>query len=96
MHLKFGDFILYTPIYRLTERKKAFHVKNCPCGLEGVELGYVLRLLMHGRVVVEFGRKVFLVDCVLRKTLTMAKISITGRAQMFSCTRNSLFKETTA
>ena len=25
MHLKFGYFVLYAPIYRLTERKK------CPC-----------------------------------------------------------------
>ena len=25
MHLKFGDFVLYTPIYRLTEQKKRFY-----------------------------------------------------------------------
>ena len=31
MHLKFGYFVLYTPIYRLPERiKKRFHVQNCP------------------------------------------------------------------
>ena len=36
MHLKSGCCVLYTPIYRLTERKKF-----------------------------EFGRKVFLVDCLL-------------------------------
>ena len=28
MHLKFGYCVLYTPIYRLTERKKGFHVRN--------------------------------------------------------------------
>ena len=34
MHLKSGYCVLYTPIYRLTERKKimCFHVQNCPCG----------------------------------------------------------------
>ena len=42
---------------------------------------------MHDKVVVEFDRKVFLVDCILRKTLNMAKISITERAQAFSCTQ---------
>jgi len=30
-----------------------------------VKLGYVLGLLVQGKVVVEFGRKVFLVDCIL-------------------------------
>ena len=29
MHLKVGYFVLYTPIYRLTERKKRFHIQNC-------------------------------------------------------------------
>jgi len=29
------------------------------------KLGYVLGLLVHGKVVIEFGRKVFLVDCLL-------------------------------
>ena len=36
---------------------------------------------------VEFGSKVLLVDCLLWKTITMAKISITERAQAFPCTR---------
>ena len=45
------------------------------------------RLLVHGKVVVEFGRKVFPVDWLLWKTLNMAKISITERGQVFSCTR---------
>ena len=31
------------------------------------KLGYVLGLLVHGKVVIEFGRKVFLVDCLLWK-----------------------------
>ena len=65
MHLKFGYFVLYTPIYRLTERKKRLYVQNCPCGTVGAKIGYILGLLMHGKVVVEFGRKVFLVDCIL-------------------------------
>ena len=28
MHLQFGNCVLYTPIYRLTERKKRFHVQK--------------------------------------------------------------------
>jgi len=53
MHLKFGYFVLYTPIYRLTERKqKLFHVQNCPCGTIGANIGYLLGLLVHGKVVV--------------------------------------------
>ena len=59
MHLKFGYFVLYTPIYRLTERKKSFHVQNCPCESVSAKIGYVLGLLVHGQVAVEFGRKVF-------------------------------------
>ena len=31
----------------------------------GAKIGYVLGLLVYGNVVVEFGRKVFLVDCLL-------------------------------
>ena len=37
MHLKFGYFVSYTPIYRLTEIKKRFHVQNCPCGMNRCE-----------------------------------------------------------
>jgi len=37
----------------------------------------VLGLLVHGKVVVDFGRKVFLVDYLSRKTLNIAKISLT-------------------
>ena len=47
------------------ERKKRFHVQPCPCGTAGAKLGYVVGLLVHGKVEVEFGRKVFLVDCIL-------------------------------
>ena len=65
MHPKFGYFVMYTLIYRLTERKKRFHVQPCPCGTAGAKLGYVVGLLVHGKVEVEFGRKVFLVDCIL-------------------------------
>jgi len=65
MHLKFGYCVLYTPIDRLTERKKRFNVQNCPCGTIGARIGYVLGLLVHGKIVVEFGRNLFLVDCLL-------------------------------
>ena len=44
MHLNVGDFVLYTPIYRLTGRKKRFHVQNCTCGTVGANIGYVLGL----------------------------------------------------
>jgi len=64
MHLKFGYFLLYILFYRLTE-KKGFHVQNCPCGTVGANIGYALGLLVFGNVDVEFGRKVFLVDCLL-------------------------------
>jgi len=65
MHLKFGYSVLYTPIYRLTERKKDSHVQNCPCGTVGVNIRYVFGLLARVKVVVEFGRKIFFVDCLL-------------------------------
>ena len=55
MHLKFGNFVLYTLIYRLTERKKDFHVHNCPCGTVGANKGYELGLLVQGNVVVDCG-----------------------------------------
>ena len=87
MHLKFGYSVLYTPIYRLTERKKRFHVQNCPCGTVGVKLRYVLGLLARVNVVVEFGRKIFLVYCLLWTTLNMAKTRITERAQACSFTQ---------
>ena len=41
MHLKFGYCVLYTPIYRLTERKKRVHVQNFPCRTVGAKKGYV-------------------------------------------------------
>jgi len=31
----------------------------------GAKIGYVLGLLVHGKVVVEFDRKLYLVDCLL-------------------------------
>ena len=58
MLLVFGYFVLYTPIYRLMERKKLFDKQMCPCA----KIGYVLWLLVHEKVVVEFGRNVFVVD----------------------------------
>ena len=83
MHLKFSYVVLYTPMYRATERKKRFHVQNCPRGTVGANICYVLGLLVHGNVVVEFGRKVFLVDCLLCKALHMAQISLTERAMRY-------------
>ena len=77
MHLKFGYFVLYTPIYQLTGEKKRFHVENCPCETVGAKLVYMLGLLLHGNAVFEFGRKVILVDFLLIKTLNMVKISLT-------------------
>jgi len=38
MYLKFCYCVLYTSIYRLTERKKRFHVQNCPCGTVSVKI----------------------------------------------------------
>ena len=76
-------------------KKKTFSctklsVRNC-----GANIGYVIG---HGKVVVEFVRKVFLVDCILWKTLSMANISITERAlKAFLYTRKlqvKPFKET--
>ena len=63
MHLKSCYFVLYTPIYRLTGEK------TFPCTKlsmrNGAKIGYALGLLVHGKVVFEFGRKVFLVDSLL-------------------------------
>ena len=39
MLLKFGYFVLYTTIYRLIERKKRFHVQNCPWGMIVAKIG---------------------------------------------------------
>jgi len=76
-----------TPIYRLTERKKPFPCTKLSMQNGRCKLGYVLGLLVQGKVTVEFGRKLFLVDCLLWKTLNIMKISITERAQALSCTR---------
>ena len=45
------------------------------------KIAYVLALLVHGMVVVVFGRNVFFVNCVLWKTLNRARMSIAERAQ---------------
>ena len=47
----------------------------------------MLGFLVHSKVVFEFGRKVYLFDCLFWKTLNMAKISITDRAQAFMHTK---------
>ena len=52
-------------IYRVTERLKRFPCTKLSVRNGGANIGYVLGLLVHGKVVVEFGRKVFLVDCLL-------------------------------
>ena len=77
--------IVHTDI-SINVKKKRFHVQNCPCRMVGANNGHVLGLLVHGKVVVEFGRKVFLVDC-LHYNENMLKISITERVQAFSCKR---------
>ena len=58
--------------------KNTFSSTNCPCGTLGANIGYVLGLLVHGKVLVEFGRKVFLVD--YGEINIIAKISTTERA----------------
>jgi len=50
MHLKFGSFILHTQI----NVYKTVHAGR-----------KVLGLIVHGKVVVDFGGKLFLVDCLL-------------------------------
>ena len=65
MHLTIGYCVLFTPIYQLTERKKTFpctklFMRNGRCKLD-----YVLGLLVHDKVVVEFSSNVILVDCLL-------------------------------
>ena len=72
MHLKFGYFfIVHTNI-------SINWMKTCPCETVGTKIDNVLGLLAQGNVIVEFGRKVFLVDCLLWN-----EISITERAQAF-------------
>ena len=63
MHLKFGYFV-HTNL-SINGKKKSVYVQNCPCEAVSAKIGYVLGLLVHGKVVVEFGRKVFLDDCLL-------------------------------
>ena len=45
MHLTFGYFALYTPVYRLMERKNISMYKTVHA-----KIGYVLRLLSDGKV----------------------------------------------
>ena len=61
----FGNLFIPHTNLLINGKKKRFHVQNCPCGTVGAKIGYVLGLLVQGKVVVEFGRKVFLVDCLL-------------------------------
>ena len=65
MHLTFGYFVLYTPIYRLTERKKTFPCTKLSMRTVGAKISYVLEMLVYGNVVVEFGENVFFVDCLI-------------------------------
>ena len=51
MHLKFGYFVSIKG-----KKEKRFHVQNCPCGTVGANIGYALGLLVHGKVVVKFGK----------------------------------------
>ena len=66
MHLKFGYFCIVHLNLSI----------NCPCRTVGGKIAYVLGPLENRKVVVEFRRKVFRIDCRLWKTLNMAKISI--------------------
>ena len=52
-------------------KKKMFPCTNRRCGTLGAKLG--ARVLVHGNVDVEFGRKVFLVDCLLWKNIKYGK-----------------------
>ena len=72
---------LYCTHQSIDQRKEEnpFPCTNCPSGMVGANIGYVFGLLVHGKVVAEFGRKVFLVDCL--KTINIAKIIITERTQ---------------
>jgi len=60
-------------------------VRNGRC-----EYSYVLGLLVYGKVVVVFSRKVFFVDCHVCKTFNMAKIGITEliKALTFTITQD--------
>ena len=84
MHLRFGNCVVYITIYRLTERKQRFHVQNRPCGTVVAKMDYVLGLIVHGKVVVEIGRKVFLVDWLLWKNIKYDE-------NMHNRTRSSVF-----
>ena len=77
--------IVYTNL-SINRKKTLLHIQNCRCGTEVVKIGYVFGLLVHVKVVLEFGRKLFLVDCLLCKTLNMAKISVTERTPAYWCT----------
>ena len=72
MHLKFGKCVLYITDYRLTERKNPFPCTKLSMWTVGAKID-VLGLLVHGNVVVEFFRKVFLANCLLWKTLKWRK-----------------------
>jgi len=41
------------------ERKKivSVNVQNCPCGTVDAKIDYVLGLLVHRKVMIDFGRK---------------------------------------
>ena len=64
MHLQFGYFVLYSPIYRLMERKKVSMYKTIHAEWWLRIYRLCARAPVHDKVVVEFGRKVFLVDCL--------------------------------
>ena len=57
-------------------------VRNGRC-----EYRYVLGLLVYGKVVVDFGRKVFFADCLAWKTFNMARINRTERTHALPCTQ---------
>ena len=57
----------------IKQTKKCFQVHNCPCGTVGANKGYELGLLVHGKVVVEFCRRVFRVYDLLWKTCSCTR-----------------------
>ena len=49
----------------ISGKKAPFSCTKLTMRIVGANIGCVLVLLVHGKVVVDFGRKVFFVDCLL-------------------------------
>jgi len=57
---------VHTDLSIIGKKKLCFHVQNCQCGMVGAKIGYALGLLVHDKIVAEFGRNVFLVMKIIR------------------------------